>query len=290
MLSDRGPQAIYKFWAELNQIFSTKIKLSNANHPQTDGQTEIYNQYLQKRLRPYVNYYQNNWSELLPMMDCALLTLPHNSLGGLSLFGVVHGYPARIAWDWKLTNESNPADKFNIEDARLLARKQHEAWSLARKHLLQAQTKMKSQSDRHRRPVDFKVGDYVWLDLRHFQTQRPSKKLYFPYNGKFLITEQVSNSFRFALSDTFKIHNVFPPEKLRLASADPLPDQINDQPFPINVTGDDKWEVEDILASRIRRNRLEYRAAWGDKDVDLDLIPASDFKYAPHKIKDFHPS
>lgn len=43
MLSDRGPQFISAFWDEFNKILGTKIVLSLAYHPKTDGQTEIYN-------------------------------------------------------------------------------------------------------------------------------------------------------------------------------------------------------------------------------------------------------
>ena len=46
MVSDRGPQFISAFWQAFNRTLGTKIKLSTADHPQTDGQTEIMNQYL----------------------------------------------------------------------------------------------------------------------------------------------------------------------------------------------------------------------------------------------------
>ena len=60
IVSDRGPQFISSFWAEVCRILGIKVKLSTAFHPQTDGQTEIMNQYIDQRLRPFVNYYQNN--------------------------------------------------------------------------------------------------------------------------------------------------------------------------------------------------------------------------------------
>lgn len=72
-----------------------------------------------------------------------------------------------------------------------MAKNQHDAWSLAKSHLQQAQARMTKHANHHRREVDSKVGDYVWLDMRYFPTQRPSKKLDFPYNGKFLITEKM---------------------------------------------------------------------------------------------------
>ena len=76
IVSDRGPQFISEFWKEFNRILRTKIKLSTANHAQTDGQTENMNQWIDQRLRPFINYYQDNWSELIPIMDYAQATLP----------------------------------------------------------------------------------------------------------------------------------------------------------------------------------------------------------------------
>jgi hypothetical protein len=60
IVSDRGPQFISVFWHEFCRILGIKLKLSTADHPQTDGQTEIVNQYIDQRLRPFVNYYQDN--------------------------------------------------------------------------------------------------------------------------------------------------------------------------------------------------------------------------------------
>ncbi len=71
IVSDYRPQFVSKFWAEFCHILGIKLKLSTAFYPQTDSQTEIMNQYLDQRLRPFVNYYQDNWSEMLPMIDYA---------------------------------------------------------------------------------------------------------------------------------------------------------------------------------------------------------------------------
>ena len=37
IVSDRGPQFVSSFWAEVSRILGIKIKLSTAFHPQTDG-------------------------------------------------------------------------------------------------------------------------------------------------------------------------------------------------------------------------------------------------------------
>ena len=98
IISDRGPQFVSNFWKEFYRILNIKLKLSTAYHPQIDGQTEIINQYIDQRLRPFVNYYQDNWAELLPMMDYAQFTLWHSSIG-ISGFKMVNGRTPRISFD-----------------------------------------------------------------------------------------------------------------------------------------------------------------------------------------------
>jgi transposase InsO family protein len=60
IVSDQGLQFISAFWGKFTRILRIKLKLSTAYHPQTDGQTEIANQYLDQRLQPFVNYFQDN--------------------------------------------------------------------------------------------------------------------------------------------------------------------------------------------------------------------------------------
>ena len=129
IVSDRGPQFVSTFWNAFCTILGTKLKLSTANHPQTDGQTEIMNQYLDQRLRPFVNYYQDNWSELLPLMDYAQLTLPHSSLGTMSPYELLNGYPPRTSFDWTPPSNApaNTSIKLSQERARAVASRMEQA-------------------------------------------------------------------------------------------------------------------------------------------------------------------
>ena len=74
-----------------------------------------------------MNYYQDNWSELLPLMDYAQLTLPHESIG-MSPFELLYGYPPRTSFDWKLPKEPATArERLNQEEAQNLVRTMHQA-------------------------------------------------------------------------------------------------------------------------------------------------------------------
>jgi len=96
IVSDRKPQFVSSFWAEVYRIFGIQVKLFTTFHLQTDDQTEIINQYIDQRFKPFVNHYQNNWSRLLPIIDYAQLTLLYESIK-MFLFELLKGYKSYIS-------------------------------------------------------------------------------------------------------------------------------------------------------------------------------------------------
>ncbi|CAI7875071.1 unnamed protein product, partial [Closterium sp. NIES-54] len=51
LISNRDPKFMSKFWKELMGLLGTKLAMSSAYHPQTDGQTERLNQVVEQLLR-----------------------------------------------------------------------------------------------------------------------------------------------------------------------------------------------------------------------------------------------
>ncbi|CCO33777.1 Retrotransposable element Tf2 155 kDa protein type 3 [Rhizoctonia solani AG-1 IB] len=95
-VSDRGPTFNSKFLRALYKALHIAPMYSTAYHPQSDGQTEIKNQWLEAYLRPFINHRQSDWVDWLPLAEFA-----HNNARseatGKSPFEIVYGRSPMIS-------------------------------------------------------------------------------------------------------------------------------------------------------------------------------------------------
>ena len=117
---------------------------------------------------------------------------------------------------------------------------------------------MEQQVNKYRREPDFTVGDMVQVIIKNWKTERPSYKLDYKIVGPYKIVNKVGNSYKVKLPDLIKVHLIFSPDKLQKAVNNPLPGQKNEPPLPIQVNGDNKWEVDKILACKLVHGMLKY--------------------------------
>jgi hypothetical protein len=137
----------------------------------------------------------------------------------------------------------------------------------------------------------FTPGDRVWLDGSDIATNRPSSKLSHRRLGPFVVEKYVGHgTYRLALPPHFRcLHPVFPIVKLSLAHPDPIPGRRPAPPPPPTlVDGEDEYEVEDILDSRMRYNRLEYLVKWKGYDKSHNQWEEHMQLHAKSKIAQFH--
>jgi len=69
VVSNRRPQFVASFTKELYRLLGIRLSSFTAWHPQTDRQTERINQELDQFLYLFVNEQQNDWYDLLPIME-----------------------------------------------------------------------------------------------------------------------------------------------------------------------------------------------------------------------------
>ena len=251
------------------------------------------NQYLDQRLRPFVNYFQDNWSDLLPSMDFAQAVLPHESTG-LPPAIIEFGSLPRCHWNWqaRTTQFLDKRDQDIRKEAQELASARKEAVDKAseivKSNLAAAQARQAKQANKHRREPDFDVGDMVYLSAKGWATDRPSVKLDYQNRGPYRITGRKGYAYILDLPDHIKVDNQFPADRLRKAADNPLPGQIEPPEPPIEVRGEQEWEVEEIVNSKLVRKVLRYQAIWKGYDQDRQWYNASGFVNAPEVVKAYH--
>ncbi|GJP33665.1 hypothetical protein CLOM_g18188 [Closterium sp. NIES-68] len=75
-----------KFWKELMSLLGTKLAMSSAYHPQTDGQTERLNQIVEQLHRAACKDEISKWDLHLPVLEFAYNNATHAATGQTSFF------------------------------------------------------------------------------------------------------------------------------------------------------------------------------------------------------------
>lgn len=154
IISDRDRIFTSALWTELFQLTNTRLKLSTAYHPQTDGQTERVNQCLETFLRCFVHACPKKWFRWWALAEFWYNTAYHSALER-SPFEVLYGHPPRHFGVSSTAECAVPdLDKWLKERAVIS--------SLLRQHLLRAQQRMKFQADKKRSDREFATGDWVF--------------------------------------------------------------------------------------------------------------------------------
>jgi len=79
IVSDRDTRFTSDFWAEVSKRLQTKLLMSMAFHPQTDGLSEISNMQVTRYLQAFTTHHQDQWDTMLPLAEYAYNTSTHSS-------------------------------------------------------------------------------------------------------------------------------------------------------------------------------------------------------------------
>ena len=81
IVSDRDTRFTSRFWRKFHEQLGTRLCLSTAYHPQTDGQSERTIQTLEDMLRACVIDFGGNWDDHLPLVEFSYNNSYHASIG-----------------------------------------------------------------------------------------------------------------------------------------------------------------------------------------------------------------
>ncbi len=289
IVSDRGSQFISILWKFLCKRLSISLRLFIIYHSQINDQSERVNQNVERYLRFFCSYMQNDWSKWLFMIEF----VDNNVLFSvifLTLFFMNKSFHSRMSFDSDIIEYESTRERLQIDRAKNISEQMNKTLIFAREALIKTREQMMNQANKHRKKINYKIESKMFLNERNIVIARLFKKLDDKMLDSFKITDSVDFFYKLKLLDTMRIHDVFHSELLRSAVNDSLPGQKNEFSGSIVVNDEDEWEIDDILNSRRYRRRLQYRVKWKSYDNDLNWYNADDdeFMNAQEMIDDFH--
>ncbi|GJZ33590.1 RNA-directed DNA polymerase [Tanacetum coccineum] len=204
--SDRDPKFMSHFWRTLWRKLSTQLQFSTTAHPQTDGQTKVVNRSLGSMLRCYVGKSIQQWDLLLPQIEFAYNHSKNQSIG-CSPFKVV--YRRNLVSPLELvplpTNSSFNGD---ASDRAGQIKKLH---AQVRDHISKQNERYRKQANKHKKHVEFKEGDMVWIHLRKERFPQGSySKLKSKGAGPFKVLKKIrENAYKIDLPADYEVSNTF---------------------------------------------------------------------------------
>ena len=244
IISDRDAKFTSEFWTALWKGFGTRLMMTTAWHPQSDGQSEVKNKVVELAIR-YHAYEQpdEQWVDIVPTLQWNLNNAysriidasPHEFLFGFKIPGPRD----------RITNTST-----SIQDIRFFRDAIREEAQLA---MDIAAAEAKRRYDTQHRQVEFEEGDQVWLTLGKYKLpgERNAKESA-KREGPYTITRKVTPlAYELELPKGSKIHPVISVQYLTKYNCDNDPFQRRPPPpRPIDYISSD-GEGDFYLVDRI---------------------------------------
>nr|GEV92243.1 putative reverse transcriptase domain-containing protein [Tanacetum cinerariifolium] len=135
----------------------TRLDMSTAYHPETDGQSERTIQTLEDMLRAYVIDFRNGLERHLPLVEFSYNNSYHASIKAAP-FEVLYGQKCRSPVCWAEVGDAQLTGPELIHETtkKIVQIKQR---------IQAARDRQKSYADVRRKPLEFQVGDRVMLKL-----------------------------------------------------------------------------------------------------------------------------
>jgi Reverse transcriptase (RNA-dependent DNA polymerase)/RNase H-like domain found in reverse transcriptase/Integrase zinc binding domain/Retroviral aspartyl protease/Chromo (CHRromatin Organisation MOdifier) domain len=264
IISDRDSKFTSMFWQSLWSLLGSKLLMSTAYHPQTDGQTERQNRTLEDMLRSFTNYNQDDWDEYLISLEIAYNDSIHLSTNETPFY-LNSGQHPRLSP--LLSVNTTTSNHQSVND--MLSQLQ-KAINNAKTSLLQAQQRQQQYANESRREVTFKVGDEVLLSTANLRNMERAPKLYPKFIGPYKIKKVISDvAYELDLPMTMRIHHTFHVSKLKKYNKDDNEIFEREQiirPAPIIINEEEEFEVEKIIDKRETgtrsRRKINYLVLW----------------------------
>jgi hypothetical protein len=270
IISDQDVVFTSTFWIRLHHLIGSKLKMSSAYHPETDGSTEWANRTITQMLWQCVDPKQTDWVSKLLSIEFALNSARSESTGYAPFFLNTRRMPRTMIWN-------SPVDT-EYPSVRNFAQQRKFAIIAAHDSILAARVKHVRDANKHRRLVPFQENDLAYISTKNISFPKGlARKLTPKYIGPYKILVDYKNqSFQIELPPHLKqrgVHNVFHASLLRIH----IPN--DDRLFPgrlftqLNAGNDNdpEWAVDKILSHSGSSQDTIFEVLW--KAGDMTWLP-----------------
>ncbi len=200
-----------------------------------DSQSEWNNQWVEQFLQHWSNAQQDNWADLLPIVQFAHNSWP-NAMTKSPPFKLLMGSEPRTTWEEKGTKVQTVEERLqNIKDAR----------NKAQKCIKHTQRLMAERGKTKFTP--YAQGTLIWLEGVNLQTHYPMSKLAPKRYGPFPIKKVLSDVlYKLELPAQWKIHLVIHANLLTPYKEMALHSPNFTQPPPDLINGEEEYEAEEV--------------------------------------------
>nr|GEW40863.1 putative reverse transcriptase domain-containing protein [Tanacetum cinerariifolium] len=255
IICDRDPRFALNFWREFQKTVGTRLDMSTAYHPQTDGQKERTIQTLEDMLRGCVIDFGIGLERRLPLIEFSYNNSYHAGIK-VALFEALYSQKCRSPVCWVEVGDAQPTGSELIHETT-------EKFVQIKQRIQAARDRQKTYADVRRKPLEFQVGDRVmlkvspWKGVVRFGKRR---KMNPRYIGPFQVLAKVGIvAYRLELPQQLsKDHSTFYVSKLKKC--------LSDEPLAISLDEvhiDDKLhfveepaEIMDYEVKRLKQSRI----------------------------------
>lgn len=266
IISDRDSLFTSIFWKHLQELIGTKLKMSSAYHPETDGSTERANRTITQMIRQCISPTQKDWVARLPAIEFAINSARSDSTGYARFFLNTGRMPRSFIW--------NTADKSEYPGVRVFAQRLKSAIMAAHDSILAAQVKQTRTANRRRQMAPFTEGELVYISSKNISFPKGLTRKFLPkYIGPYLILKDFgNNSYRIQIPARLRqrgIHDVFHASLLRIhvPNDDRLfPGRLETQIGEVdNLEGE--WAADKITSHSGSKMDALFEVLWRSGDV-----------------------
>nr|GEZ43275.1 hypothetical protein [Tanacetum cinerariifolium] len=183
-------------YRSLQEALGTRLDMSTAYHPETDGQSERTIQKLEDMLRACLIDFGGSWDRHLPLVELSYNNSYHASIKAAP-FEALYGRKCRSPVGWSEVG-------YNQLTGPELIRETNEKIVQIKNRLFTARSRQKSYADVRRRPLEFNVGDKVMLKVSPWKGVirfGKCRKLSPRFIGPFKILERIDESLSIPLDE-----------------------------------------------------------------------------------------